>query len=202
MKSALMMNGLKEDTLSVELIQMVRLMKDGEEIKMSKRTGNAIKMRDLVSLVGIDACRYFFVARAASSHLDFDLGLAMSQSSSNPVYYAQYAHARICSVLKASTIIKNDKYELLTEEVECSLMKCLSEYDKIIDGAASERAPYRICNYVQKLAGFVHEFYTKCRVLDEKNPELTGARLSLIEACSIVLRNALSLIGVHAPEKM
>ena len=202
MKSALMMNGYNEDVLSVELIQMVRLMKDGEEIKMSKRSGNAIKMRDLVSLVGIDACRYFFVARAASSHLDFDLGIAMSQSSSNPVYYAQYAHARICSVLKASTIIKNDKYELLTEEVECSLMKCLSEYDKIIDSAASERAPYRICNYVQKLAGFVHEFYTKCRVLDEKNPELTGARLSLIEACSIVLRNALSLIGVHAPEKM
>ena len=202
MKSALMMNGYNEDVLSVELIQMVRLMKDGEEIKMSKRSGNAIKMRDLVSLVGIDACRYFFVARAASSHLDFDLGIAMSQSSSNPVYYAQYAHARICSVLKASTIIKNDKYELLTEEVECSLMKCLSEYDKIIDGAASERAPYRICNYVQKLAGFVHEFYTKCRVLDEKNPELTGARLSLIEACSIVLRNASSLIGVHAPEKM
>ena len=202
MKSALMMNGLKEDTLSVELIQMVRLMKDGEEIKMSKRSGNAIKMRDLVSLVGIDACRYFFVARAASSHLDFDLGLAMSQSSSNPVYYAQYAHARICSVLKASTIIKNDKYDLLIEEVECSLMKCLSEYDKIIEGAANERAPYRICNYVQKLAGFVHEFYTKCRVLDEKNPDLTGARLSLIEACSIVLRNALSLIGVGAPEKM
>ena len=202
MKSALMMNGLKEDTLHVELIQMVRLMKDGEEIKMSKRSGNAIKMRDLVSLVGIDACRYFFVARAASSHLDFDLGVAMSQSSSNPVYYAQYAHARICSVLNASTIIKNDKYDLLVEEVECSLMKCLSEYDKIIDGAAIERAPYRICNYVQKLAGFVHEFYTKCRVLDEKNPELTGARLSLIEACSIVLRNALSLVGVNAPEKM
>ena len=202
MKSALMMNGLSKDALSVELIQMVRLMKDGEEIKMSKRSGNAIKMRDLVSLVGIDACRYFFVARAASSHLDFDLGLAMSQSSSNPVYYAQYAHARICSVLKASNIIKNDKYDLLVEEVECSLMKCLSEYDKIIDGAASERAPYRICNYVQKLAGFVHEFYTKCRVLDDKNPDLTGARLSLIEACSIVLRNALSLIGVDAPEKM
>ena len=202
MKSALMMNGLKEDALHVELIQMVRLMKDGEEIKMSKRSGNAIKMRDLVSLVGIDACRYFFVARAASSHLDFDLGVAMSQSSSNPVYYAQYAHARICSVLNASTIIKNDKYDLLVEEVECSLMKCLSEYDKIIDGAAAERAPYRICNYVQKLAGFVHEFYTKCRVLDEKNPELTGARLSLIEACSIVLRNALSLVGVNAPEKM
>ena len=98
--------------------------------------------------------------------------------------------------------LSNDKYDLLVEEVECSLMKCLSEYDKIIDGAAAERAPYRICNYVQKLAGFVHEFYTKCRVLDEKNPELTGARLSLIEACSIVLRNALSLVGVNAPEKM
>lgn len=202
MKSALMMNGLKEDTLSVELIQMVRIIKDGEEVKMSKRTGNAIKMRDLVSLVGIDACRYFFVARAASSHLDFDLDVAMSQSSSNPVYYAQYAHARICNVLKASTIEKNSKYELLTNDAECSLMKCLSEYDKIINDAAAERAPYKICLYVQKLAGFIHEFYTKCRVLDDKNPDLTGARLSLIEACSIVLKNALSLIGVEAPEKM
>lgn len=202
MKSALMMNGLKEDTLSVELIQMVRIIKDGEEVKMSKRTGNAIKMRDLVSLVGIDSCRYFFVSRAASSHLDFDLDVAMSQSSSNPVFYAQYAHARIRSVLNASTISENDKYDLLTEEIECSLMKCLSEYDKIIVDAAIERAPYRICNYVQKLAGNVHEFYTKCRVLDNSNPDLTGARLSLIRACSIVLKNALSLVGVEAPEKM
>lgn len=202
MKSALMMNGLSKDALHVELIQMVRIIKDGEEVKMSKRTGNAIKMRELVSLTGIDSVRYFFVARAASSHLDFDLDVAMAQSSTNPVYYAQYAHARIMSVLNQSSIVKNNKYELLNTEVECSLMKCLAEYDKIIIDAATERAPYKICNYVQKLAGFVHEFYTKCRVLDDKNPDLTGARLSLIEACSIVLRNALSLVGVNAPNKM
>lgn len=202
MKSALMMNGLKENTLSVELIQMVRIVKDGEEVKMSKRKGNAIKMRDLVSLVGIDACRYFFVSRAASSHLDFDLDVAMAQSSSNPVYYAQYAYARIRSVLSHSSIKANNLYYLLVENVEYSLMKCLNEYDKMIKDASAERAPYRICNYVQKLSGLIHEFYTKCRVIDDSNIELTGARLSLIEACSIVLKNALSLIGVSAPEKM
>lgn len=202
MKSALMMNGLKEDTLEVELIQMVRIIKDGEEIKMSKRKGNAIKMRDLVSLVGIDACRYFFVARAASTHLDFDLDVAMAQSSSNPVYYAQYAYARIQSVLAQSKIVLNNKYYLLNEDIEFSLMKCLSEYDKIIKDACKEKAPYKICNYVQKLATLVHEFYTKCRILDENNIDLSGARLSLMKACSIVIENALNLVGVNCPKKM
>lgn len=202
MKSALMMNGLKENTLEVELIQMVRIIKDGEEIKMSKRKGNAIKMRDLVSLVGIDACRYFFVARAASTHLDFDLDVAMAQSSSNPVYYAQYAYARIQSVLEQSTIELNNNYYLLNEDIEFSLMKCLSEYDKIIKDACKEKAPYKICNYVQKLATLIHEFYTKCRILDASNEKLSGARLSLMKACSIVIENALSLIGVSSPKKM
>lgn len=202
MKSALMMNGLKEDTLEVELIQMVRIIKDGEEIKMSKRKGNAIKMRDLVSLVGIDACRYFFVARAASTHLDFDLDVAMAQSSSNPVYYAQYAYARIQSVLAQSNIGLNNEYYLLNEDIEFSLMKCLSEYDKIIKDACKEKAPYKICNYVQKLATLIHEFYTKCRILDENNIDLSGARLSLMKACSIVVENALNLVGVNCPKKM
>ncbi|MEG0529252.1 MAG: arginine--tRNA ligase [Bacilli bacterium] len=202
MKSALMMNGYREESLEVELIQMVRIVKDGEEVKMSKRLGNAIKLRDLVQEVGIDAVRYFFVSRDAATHLDFDLELALSQSSSNPVFYAQYAYARMNNVLSLSTIPLNDKYNLLIDETEFSLMKSLSEYDKIVQDAAKERAPYKICNYIQKLSGYVHEFYAKCRILDVNNVDLTGARLSLIKACSIVIKNALELIGVSAPEKM
>ncbi|MEG1565598.1 MAG: arginine--tRNA ligase [Bacilli bacterium] len=202
MKSALMMNGYSKDSLEVELIQMVRIVKDGEEVKMSKRLGNAIKLRDLVQEVGIDAVRYFFVSRDAATHLDFDLELALSQSSSNPVFYAQYAYARMNNVLSLSTIPLNNKYNLLIDETEFSLMKSLSEYGKIIQDAANERAPYKICNYIQKLSGYVHEFYAKCRILDVNNVDLTGARLSLIKACSIVIKNALELIGVSAPEKM
>lgn len=202
MKSALMMNGYSADSLEVELIQMVRIVKNGEEVKMSKRLGNAITLRDLVNEVGNDAVRYFFVARDAASHLDFDLELALSQSSSNPVFYAQYAYARMRNVLTLSTVDLNDKFNLLIDDSELSLMKCLSEYGKIIQDAAKERAPYKLCNYIQKLAGYVHEFYAKCRILDVNNVELTGARLSLIKACSIVIKNALELVGVSAPEKM
>jgi arginyl-tRNA synthetase len=202
MKSALMMNGYKEDALEVELIQMVRIMKDGEEVKMSKRTGNAIKMRDLVSLVGVDACRYFFVEHAASSHLDFNLDIALAQSNQNPVYYAQYAHARIMNVLSLANIELNNKYYLLSNDSEFSLMKCLGEYGNIIQGAVNERAPYKICNYVQKLASLVHEFYAKYRIIDNDNMDLTGARLSLMKACAIVLKNSLELVGVDAPNKM
>lgn len=202
MKSALMMNGYNEDTLEVEMIQMVRIVQNGEEIKMSKRTGNAIKLRDLSNEVGVDSCRYFFVNRAASSHLDFDINLAREQSSSNPVFYAQYAHARIQSVLAATTIKLNKSYDLLVENTELSLMKCLIEYDKIISEASKTRAPYKICNYIQKLSTNIHEFYSKCKVNDISNPELSGARLSLVKACSIVLKSALNLVGVEAPDKM
>lgn len=202
MKSALMMNGYSKDCLEVELIQMVRLIQDGEEVKMSKRLGNAIKMRDLVEKVGVDACRYFFVDRSATSHLDFDLGLALSRSNQNPVYYAQYAYARIMNVLAITDIPLNNKYYLLSDESELSLMKCLSEYDKILFASMSERAPYKICNYIQELASLIHGFYAKLRIIDSENVDLTGARLSLIKACSIVLKDALNLVGVSAPNKM
>lgn len=202
MKSALMMNGYSKDVLEVELVQMVRIIKDGKEVKMSKRTGNAIKMRDLIKEVGIDSVRYFFVSRASSSHLDFDLDLALAQSSSNPVFYAQYAHARIMNILNIANIHKNKKYDLLNEEIELSIMKTLNEYGKIIKDAADNRAPYKLCNYIQKLSGLVHEYYAKCRILDVNNTDLTGARLALMNATAIVLKDALSLIGVEAPLKM
>lgn len=202
MKSALMMNGYSKDALEVELIQMVRLIKNGEEVKMSKRLGNAIKMRDLVNMVGVDACRYFFVNRAASQHLDFDLDIALASNSSNPVYYSQYAFARISSLLLNSKIELNNKYDLLTNDNELELMKILNNYDKIIVDAFNERAPYKICNYLYNFASKIHEYYSKVRILDENNKELSGARLTLLKACSIVLKDALSLIGVNAPEKM
>ena len=202
MKSALMMNGYRKDALEVELIQMVRLIKNGEEVKMSKRLGNAIKMRDLVNTVGVDACRYFFVNRAASQHLDFDLDIALASNSSNPVYYSQYAFARIFSLLLNSKIELNNKYDLLINDNELELMKILNNYDKIIVDAFNERAPYKICNYLYNFASKIHEYYSKVRILDENNKELSGARLTLLKACSIVLKDALSLIGVNAPEKM
>ena len=202
MKSALMMNGYSKDALEVELIQMVRLIKNGEEVKMSKRLGNAIKMRDLVNTVGVDACRYFFVNRAASQHLDFDLDIALASNSSNPVYYSQYAFARISSLLINSKIELNNKYDLLINDNELELMKILNNYDKIIVDAFNERAPYKICNYLYNFASKIHEYYSKVRILDENNKELSGARLTLLKACSIVLKDALSLIGVNAPEKM
>ena len=202
MKSALMMNGYSKDALEVELIQMVRLIKNGEEVKMSKRLGNAIKMRDLVNTVGVDACRYFFVNRAASQHLDFDLDIALASNSSNPVYYSQYAFARISSLLLNSKIELNNKYDLLINDNELELMKILNNYDKIIVDAFNERAPYKICNYLYNFASKIHEYYSKVRILDENNKELSGARLTLLKACSIVLKDALSLIGVNAPEKM
>lgn len=202
MKSALMMNGYSKDAIDIVLIQMVRIMSNGVEIVLSKRTGNALKMRDLCEEVGVDACRYFFVERSSTSHLDFDLTLALQRNNSNPVYYAQYAYARVQTILQLSKVEPNNRYDLLTEDNELSLMKCLGEYGKIVEQSSIERAPYKICNYVQKLATLIHSYYAACRIIDNNNIELSGARLSLIKACSIVLKDALNLVGVSAPDKM
>ena len=203
MKSALMMHGYKSDILEVELIQMVRMMKDGEEFKLSKRTGNGYTLRELCEDAGVDAARYFFVMRAASGHLDFDLDLAVKQSSDNPVYYAQYAHARLCSVLKTASDIKVDVTgKELKEFSELELVKKLASFKEVVKVASLERAPYKITNYIHELAEKVHAFYTECRVIDRDNLEVTSSRLGLCLACKIVLRNALNLVGVSAPEKM
>ena len=203
MKSSLQMLGYKSSTLDVELIQMVRLFKDGKEYKMSKRTGNALSMKELCEEVGVDAVRYFFVSRAASSHLDFDLDLASKMESSNPVFYAQYAHARLSTVLD-----KGSHYELnydgtnLNHEKEIALLKVLVDFPKEVSQCALLRTPYKMTNYIQKLATAIHEFYTECRVIDENNNSLTSSRLALAKASKIVMKNALDTIGVSAPEKM
>ena len=203
MKSALMMHGYESDVLDIELIQMVRMMKDGEEFKLSKRTGNGYTLRELVEDAGVDAARFFFVMRAASGHLDFDLDLAVKQSSDNPVYYAQYAHARLCSILKSASDIEIDKSgSKLKEHSELELVKKLASFSEVVKTASKERAPYKITNYIHELAEKVHAFYTECRVIDRDNLEVTSARLGLCLACKIVLRNALYLVGVSAPEKM
>lgn len=203
MKSALMMHGYSKDVLDVELIQMVRMMKDGEEFKLSKRTGNGYTLRELCEDAGVDAARYFFVMRAASGHLDFDLDLAVKQSSDNPVYYAQYAHARLSSILNSASDIKVDESgSLLKEFSELELAKKLSSFEDVVKTASKERAPYKITNYIHELAEKVHAFYTECRVIDRDNLDVTSARLGLCLASKIVLRNALYLVGVSAPEKM
>ena len=203
MKSALMMQGYSKDTLEVELVQVVRLIKDGEEVKMSKRTGAGVTLRELCEEVGVDAVRYFFAARAASSHLDFDLDLALEQSSSNPVYYAQYAHARLCSVLESAKDIKIDENApLLKEASESELLKKTMEFPHIIENAASKRAPHMLATYIQELAASIHSFYTNCRLIDRDNLELTASRLALAKAAKIVMKNALSVLGVNSPNKM
>ena len=203
MKSSLEMFGYPRSILEIELIQMVRLFKNGEEYKMSKRTGNAIAMRELCEEVGVDAVRYFFVNRAASAHLDFDLDLAKESSSANPVYYAQYAYARLFNVFQNAEDIKlNIDGTGLEHQKEIDLMKHLSLYQKEVLDAALTRAPYKVTVYIQKLASLIHGFYTECRLLDRNNLELTSSRLALCKASMIVLKNALGLIGVSAPEKM
>ena len=203
MKSALMMQGYSKDTLEVELVQVVRLIKDGEEVKMSKRTGAGVTLRELCEEVGVDAVRYFFAARAASSHLDFDLNLALEQSSSNPVYYAQYAHARLCSVLESASDIKIDESASnLKEASESELIKKLQEFPHIIEISAIKRAPHMVATWIQELAADIHSFYTNCKMIDRANLEVTASRLALAKAAKIVMKNALGVLGVSAPIKM
>ncbi|NMO79743.1 arginine--tRNA ligase [Niallia alba] len=207
MKAAIQALGYDKDALEVEIIQLVHLYKNGEKMKMSKRTGKAVTMRDLVEEVGLDATRYFFAMRSADTHLDFDLDLAVSQSNENPVYYAQYAHARISSILrqgKEQGIEPGDELNaaLITAEKEFDLLKKLGEFPQAVGEAALKRMPHRITNYIYDLASTFHSFYNAEKVLDVDNLERTKARLALIQATQITLRNALALIGVSAPEKM
>ncbi|MEG0077835.1 MAG: arginine--tRNA ligase [Erysipelotrichaceae bacterium] len=203
MKAALEALGYGKDGLEVDIIQMVRLVEDGKELKMSKRSGNAITIRELCDEVGVDASRYFFVSRAVDTHLDFDIGLAKKRSSDNPVYYAQYAHARMCSIIRQAPALKPvDSYHLLTDEKELALLKHINEFAGMIGDAAATRMPNKVCNYIQKLAQYFHSFYNTCHVLDDKNPELSNERLALLFATKITLKNALNLLGISAPETM
>ena len=206
MKAAIEALGYDRDTLEVEVTQMVQLYKDGEKFKMSKRTGKAVTLRELVEEVGLDAVRYFFAMRSADAQMDFDLDLAISKSNENPVYYAQYAHARISSILRsagdADLAASTDHVDLLQTEKELSLIKKVGDFPQLVSDAARLRSPHRITVYIQELAAEFHSFYNAEKVLDPDNRELSEARLALITATRTTIANALKLIGVDAPEKM
>lgn len=203
LKASMQALGNDPDKLNVDIIQMVRLVSDGKEVKMSKRLGNATTINELCDSVGVDAARYFFVQRALDSHLDFDIELAKRQSNDNPVYYAQYAHARMCSIQKqAKDIELADSFEDLTDEKEIELMKTLQEFNKVIIESAKTRQVHKVCHYIQNLASKFHSFYNACKVIDRNNMKLSSQRLALVKATQIVLANALETIGVEAVESM
>ncbi len=204
MKAAMKALGYDPDNLQVDLCQMVRMVENGQEVKMSKRTGNAITLRELIDDIGLDCARYFFLSKALDTHLDFDLTLARTQSNDNPVYYVQYAYARICSVLKQAEngFERKDSYSLLSDPKEVDLLKHIASFTDTVADSAINRSPNKICNYVQKLATYFHSFYGACKINDKNNPELSNERLALCEATRITLKNALYLLGVSAPEVM
>ncbi|MEG2544270.1 MAG: arginine--tRNA ligase [Longicatena sp.] len=203
LKASIEALGNNPNKLAVDIIQMVRLVENGEEVKMSKRLGNAVTIRELCDEVGVDAVRYFFVQRAVDTHFDFDLGLARKQSNDNPVYYAQYAHARICSILRQAPEMKEaTSFALLTHEKEIDLMKYINEFTNVVSDAAKNRAPHKVCNYIQKLAQYFHSFYNACKVINVEDEEMSAQRLALLKATKITLKNALDLIGVVAIDKM
>lgn len=205
-KAAMAALGYNPDNLEVLLLQMVSLYRNGELVKMSKRTGQSVTLAELIEEVGADAARFFFIMRSLDSQLDFDLDLAKSQSNENPVYYVQYAHARICSIFRQMKeagieIKENPDLSLLTDEAEIALIKKLLSYPDEIALAAKNKAPHRIAGYVHDLASTFHSFYNKCRILgvDDK---LAQARLALCMATKYVLAHGLGILGVSAPEKM
>ena len=208
MKGAMAALGVDPERLEVVIMQLVRLTRGGETVRMSKRTGKAITLLDLLEDYSIDVARFFFNMRTAGSHLDFDLELAAEQSSENPVYYVQYAHARICSILKVLSEegIKVKPYaeinpQLLEKPEELELLKKLAELPEEIKAAAISREPAKITRYVIELATAFHSFYNACRV-KESNTELMDARLKLIESVKTVIEGVLAMLKITAPEQM
>lgn len=206
LKASLETFGVDSDRLEIQIMQMVRLMQNGEEVKMSKRTGNAITLREIMDEVGVDAARYFLTMRSPDTHFDFDMELAKEQSQDNPVYYAQYGHARICSILKQAKeqgidISTDVDFSKITNEKAIELLKKVAEFELTIESAADSRAPHRMTNYIQDLASHFHKFYNAEKVLTD-DIEKTKAHIALVEAVRITLNNALALVGVSAPESM
>lgn len=208
------------DALEVVLGQLVNLLRDGEPVRMSKRTGEMVTFQELIDEVGVDATRYLMLSKSADQAIDFDIEVAKKQDSSNPVYYVQYAHARICSILRKageargmnveSVGIEEIVAELgldgidlspLAHESELALMRKMADFSDLVSGAARDRAPFRLTHYAQELAGLFHSFYGNCHVLGEEEC-VEKARLALVDSARIVLALSLDLLGVSAPERM
>jgi arginyl-tRNA synthetase len=208
MKAAVAALGYDPDRLVILIYQLVNLYRGAEPVRMSKRTGELITLREVMDEIGVDALRFFYLLRSHDSPLDIDLELAREQSEKNPVFYVQYAHARICSIERVaseqsipSPTVESTDLSLLQHPAEVALVKRLAEFPEEVRMAALQYAPHRLTSYALDTARAFHAFYTECRVLGEE-PALTQARLLLIRATRTVLRNTLALIGVSAPERM
>ncbi len=209
LKAAFRALNYDEGMLEIVFLQQVNLYESGEKVKMSKRAGKIVTMDDLINVVGKDAARYFFIARKANAHLNFDLELALQKNNDNPVYYCQYAHARICSIIRKA---KKDriyprafKQELclkLTKPDELALIRKLTELPGLLETIAEYREPHRLATYTEELCGLYHRFYNKYQVVSLKSRELSKARLLLSEAVKNALAICLDLMGISAPEKM
>lgn len=203
LKAGLKILGYDDNKLEFRIIQIVRLMENGEEVKMSKRTGNAVTIRELCEDVGVDVARYFFISKPIISHLDFDLNLARKQSNENPVYYIQYAYARMNSILaKESDYEVKDSYPLLVNEKEIALLKHIGAFKDTLVDVCKIKEVNILSNYAYKLAQLFHSFYNDLKVIDLENKELTKERLALVRASQITLNNVLNLLGVEAKESM
>jgi arginyl-tRNA synthetase len=202
--------GIPEGWPEYVLHQMVTVMRNGAEVKLSKRAGSYVTLRDLIDWVGRDATRFFLAARAATSQLTFDIDLALTQSNENPVFYIQYAHARVCSVKNKALEIDQAwtpqrglaHLETLQESEELALALALTKYPEVVKGAASRLEPHDIANYLRDVAGLFHSFYNAHKMLDAENQPLSTARLALAEATRVVISSGLDLLGVSAPKSM
>jgi len=199
--------GRDEKDLGIILVQLVSLLRDGVPVAMSTRSGEFVTLKEVVDEVGCDAARFFFLMRRSDSQLDFDLELAKRQSNDNPVFYVQYAHARIRSIFETARergvvpAFGDVRLELLETPDDMNLIKKLSVYPEILEGAAVSFEPHRITYYLQELAGEFHSFYNKSRVITEE-PALTQARLFLLHCAAVTIKNALTVLGISAPERM
>jgi arginyl-tRNA synthetase len=208
MKAAMEALGNDPAKLTVLIAQMVSLFQNGEKVKMSKRTGKAVTMEDLMDEVGVDAIRYFFTMRSMDSHLDFDMDLAISTSNENPVFYVQYAHARICSIFRQAEeqnveVLPLSQVDLsnLTTEHEYDLLRKIGELPEEIAVAAQGYAPHRLIRYVYEIASLFHSYYRAERVIVD-DAQVTQARLALLGALRTTIANVLRLVGVSAPDRM
>ncbi|HEX9874647.1 MAG TPA: DALR anticodon-binding domain-containing protein, partial [Deferrimonas sp.] len=208
MKAVLAGLGQDPESLQVILVQLVNLLRGGSQVAMSTRSGEFVTLREVVDEVGRDACRFFFLMRRSDSQLDFDLELAKQQNAENPVYYVQYAHARVCSINRNAAEQKVSvpglgeiDFDRLVLDEELDLARMLSRYPETIEGAASHFEPHRVTFYLQELAAQFHSYYNRQRVLID-DLETSRARLYLVNCVRIVLENALLVLGVSAPEQM
>jgi len=202
-KASIQALGYPADVLEIIIVQIVNLLRDGEKIPMSKRAGKFVTMTDVIDEVGKDAARYFYIMRSSDSHFDFDLELAKEQSSNNPVYYIQYAHARIYSILENADDIdlQNVDLSLLDSEEEIDLIKLMARYPEVIKDSAESREPHILANYAYDLANAFHIFYNKRQVITS-DEELSKARLKLVVSLHQVLKNLFTVLGIEAPNQM